>query len=72
MIALALVGLPVALASYRERGVLRRLEAFGVSRGAVLGAQAVVTCGLVVLGAIGCWPSSRSTCWAAAARREAS
>jgi ABC-2 type transport system permease protein len=51
VIALALVGLPVALASYRERGVLRRLEAFGVSRGAVLGAQAVVTCGLVVLGA---------------------
>src|SRR4029450_11167679 len=27
--ALALVGLPVALASYRERGVLRRFEAFG-------------------------------------------
>jgi ABC-2 type transport system permease protein len=51
VIALALVGLPVALASYRERGVLRRLEAFGVSRTAVLGAQAAVTGGLVVLGA---------------------
>jgi ABC-2 type transport system permease protein len=51
MIALALVGLPVALASYRERGVLRRLEAFGVSVGRVVAAQAVVTCCLIVLGA---------------------
>src|SRR6185437_2101579 len=51
VIALALVGLPVALASYRERGVLRRLEAFGISRLAVLAAQAAVTCGLVLVGA---------------------
>jgi ABC-2 type transport system permease protein len=52
VLALALVGLPVALASYRERDVLRRFEAFGVSAGKVVAAQAVVTCGLVVLGAI--------------------
>jgi ABC-2 type transport system permease protein len=51
VIALALVGLPVALAAYRERGVLRRLEAFGISRLAVVGAQAVVTCALVLVGA---------------------
>jgi ABC-2 type transport system permease protein len=51
VIALGLVGLPVALAGYRERGVLRRLEAFGISRLAVVGAQAVVTCGLVLVGA---------------------
>jgi len=51
MIALALVGLPVALASYRERGVLRRFEAFGVSTMRVVAAQAIVTCGLIVLGA---------------------
>jgi ABC-2 type transport system permease protein len=51
VIALALVGLPVALASYRERGVLRRLEAFGVSTSRVVAAQALVTCALVVLGA---------------------
>jgi ABC-2 type transport system permease protein len=51
MIALALVGLPVALASYRERGVLRRLEAFGVSTSRVVAAQAIVTCGLIVLAA---------------------
>lgn len=49
-IALGLVGLPVALAAYRERGVLRRLEAFGISRLAVVGAQAVVTLGLVLVG----------------------
>lgn len=51
VIALALVGLPVALTSYRERDVLRRLDAFGVSIGSVVAAQAVVTCGLVLLGA---------------------
>jgi ABC-2 type transport system permease protein len=51
VIALALVGLPVTLASYRERGVLTRLEAFGVSTAAVVVAQALVTCGLVLLGA---------------------
>jgi ABC-2 type transport system permease protein len=44
VIALALVGLPVTLAAYGERGVLRRLEAFGVSPATVVGAQAVVTC----------------------------
>jgi ABC-2 type transport system permease protein len=51
VIALALVGLPVALASYRERGVLRRFEAFGISRVQVVSAQAVVTCALVLAGA---------------------
>lgn len=51
IIALALIGLPVTLASYRERGVLRRFEAFGVSTARVVAAQAAVTCGLVVLAA---------------------
>ncbi len=49
--ALALVGLPVMVASYRERGVLRRFEAFGVPIRMVIIAQALVTCGLVVLAA---------------------
>jgi ABC-2 type transport system permease protein len=49
--ALALVGLPVMLASYRERDVLRRFEAFGVPTRRVVGAQAVVTAGLIVLAA---------------------
>jgi ABC-2 type transport system permease protein len=50
IIALALVGLPVTLASYRERGVLRRLEAFGVSPTAVIATQAAVTAGLILIG----------------------
>lgn len=50
--ALALVGLPVMLASYRERDVLRRYAAFGVPRLAVLGAQALVTCAMVLAGAL--------------------
>ncbi len=50
VIALALVGLPVTLASYRERGVLRRFEAFGVAPAKVIGTQAIVTAGLIVIG----------------------
>jgi len=50
--ALSLVGLPVMLASYRERGVLRRFEASGVRTLAVVTAQAVVTAALVIGGAL--------------------
>jgi ABC-2 type transport system permease protein len=49
--ALALIGLPVLLASYRERDVLRRFTAFGVATRTVVTAQAAVTAGLVVLAA---------------------
>lgn len=49
--ALALLGLPVLLATYRERGVLRRFVASGVRIGSVVAAQAVVTAVLVLLGA---------------------
>lgn len=49
--ALSLIGLPVMLASYRERHILRRFEAAGVPVGSVAAAQAAVTCALVVLGA---------------------
>jgi ABC-2 type transport system permease protein len=51
VIALALVGLPVTLASYRVRGILRRHEAFGISTAKVIAAQAVVTFALVAAGA---------------------
>jgi ABC-2 type transport system permease protein len=51
VIALALVGLPVTLASYREHGVLRRFEAFGISTTKVVAVQAGVTCALVAAGA---------------------
>src|SRR5215469_15382845 len=50
VIALAIVGLPVTLASYRERGVLRRLDAFGVSPTHVIVTQALVSVGLVLIG----------------------
>jgi ABC-2 type transport system permease protein len=50
--ALALVGLPVVLASYRERDVLRRFAAFGVSTASVVTAQALVTALLVVVAAL--------------------
>lgn len=49
--ALALIGLPVLLASYRERDVLRRFSAFGVGTSTVVSAQAIVTAALVVLAA---------------------
>lgn len=50
--ALSLVGLPVMLASYRERGVLRRLEAFGVRTLLIVTAQALVTALLIALAAV--------------------
>jgi ABC-2 type transport system permease protein len=40
--AMGLIGLPVHLASYRERGVLKRFRASGLSAGVVVTAQAVV------------------------------
>ncbi|MDV3223295.1 ABC transporter permease [Intrasporangium sp.] len=51
MAAVALIGLPTALASYRELGIIRRFEASGLSLLNVVGAQAFVTAVLVVLGA---------------------
>ncbi|MGH3499488.1 MAG: ABC transporter permease [Nocardioidaceae bacterium] len=50
--AMAFVGLPVMLASYRERGVLRRFDAFGVSTVRVVAAQVLVTFGMAVLGTV--------------------
>jgi ABC-2 type transport system permease protein len=49
--AIALIGVPVALASYRERAVLRRFAAFGVPLRSVVTAQAVVGAGLVGIAA---------------------
>ncbi|CAN5902669.1 ABC transporter permease [soil metagenome] len=47
---LGFMGVPTHLAAYRERGVLRRFRAAGVSRIAVLRAQAIVMAVLVLLG----------------------
>lgn len=48
--ALAVVTLPVHLAGYRERGVLRRLRASAASPLAVLGAQVGVTVAVAAMG----------------------
>ena len=50
--AIALIGIPVILASYRERDVLRRFAAFGVPTKSVVGAQVLVGAGLVVAAAL--------------------
>jgi ABC-2 type transport system permease protein len=50
--AIGLIGLPVHLASLRERGVLRRLRASSVPIGSVLGAQTVVNLAMATLGGV--------------------
>lgn len=46
------VSLPVHLASYREKGVLRRFRASGVSEASLLGSQLLVTLGVAFIGAL--------------------
>lgn len=48
--SIGLIGLPVHLASYRERGVLRRFRASGLPASAVFGAQIVKSLVIAVLG----------------------
>jgi ABC-2 type transport system permease protein len=50
MMAIGTVALPVHLAGYRERGVLRRLRASSISVWSVLGSQLVVSFVIAVLG----------------------
>lgn len=50
--AIGLISLPVHLASYRERGVLKRLHASSVPASAVLGAQAIVGFAVAILGSV--------------------
>jgi ABC-2 type transport system permease protein len=50
--AIGLIGLPVAIASYRERDVLRRFQAFGISTPTVVGAQMTVSLGLTLLAGV--------------------
>jgi ABC-2 type transport system permease protein len=50
--AIGLIGLPVHLASLRERGVLRRLRASSVPIGSVFGAQTVVNLAMAALGGV--------------------
>ena len=52
MMAIGTVALPVHLAGYRERGVLRRLRASSISVWSVLGSQMAVSFVIAVVGSI--------------------
>lgn len=51
--SVGLIALPVRMAGYRERGVLRRFHAAGLSLPVVIGSQVVVAAVLVIAGSIG-------------------
>jgi ABC-2 type transport system permease protein len=53
MASVGLVTLPLRLAGYRERGVLRRYRAAGLSVAAVLGSQVLVSAGMAALAGAG-------------------
>lgn len=50
--AIGLIGLPVHLASYRERGVVRRLRASSLPAWSVFGSQLIVTLVITVVGSV--------------------
>jgi ABC-2 type transport system permease protein len=52
IVALAIVGIPVHLATYRERGILRRFQASSVAPWAVLGAQMLVSLVLAAVASV--------------------
>jgi ABC-2 type transport system permease protein len=52
MMAIGTVALPVHLAGYRERGILRRLRASSISVWSVLGSQIIVSFIIAVLGCL--------------------
>lgn len=51
--SVGLIAMPLRLATYRERGVLRRFRAAGFPLWSVLGSQVAVAVVIVVIGAIG-------------------
>ena len=50
--AVGLIGLPVHLAAYRERGILRRYRASGIPAWVVFGTQVVVNSAMAALGGL--------------------
>lgn len=52
MASIGLISLPLHLAGYRERGVLRRFRASGVPAWVVLSSQAIVSVGMAIIGAV--------------------
>jgi ABC-2 type transport system permease protein len=53
MASIGLVAMPLRLAGYRERGVLRRFRAAGFPLATVIGSQVVMGLALIVIAAIG-------------------
>lgn len=53
MASVGLVTLPMRLAGYRERGVLRRYRAAGLSVPMILGSQVAVSAGMALLAGVG-------------------
>lgn len=51
--SVGLIALPLRMASYRERGVLRRFHAAGLSLPALIGSQVAVASALVLIGSAG-------------------
>ncbi len=58
---IGVVSLPVHLAGYRERGVLRRMHASGISAKAVFGSQVITTFIIGLVGSILVWISAIAT-----------
>jgi ABC-2 type transport system permease protein len=52
MMAIGTVALPVHLAGYRERGILRRLRASSISIWSVLGSQIIVSLIIAIIGSL--------------------
>jgi ABC-2 type transport system permease protein len=57
--SVGLIALPLRLATYRERGVLRRFRAAGFPLTSMLGSQVAVAVAIVVIGAIGIGAAAR-------------
>ena len=51
MASVGLITMPLRITSYREQGVLRRFEAAGVAKTAILGSQLLVGLGMMTVGA---------------------
>lgn len=52
VVALGIMTIPISLAGYRERGILRRFRASGISAGTLFGAQLTVALATFVSGAL--------------------
>ncbi len=58
---IGVVSLPVHLAGYRERGVLKRLHASGISASAVFGSQLITSFLIALVGSLMVWALAKIT-----------